>query len=66
MTANLRDDTKVDREAYIGRIPMGRFGDPSEIAKAVVFLASDFASYITGTVLPVDGGWLAFGGPGTL
>jgi len=66
MTSNLRDDTKIDREAYIGRIPMGRFGDPSEIAKAVVFLASDCASYITGTILPVDGGWLAFGGPGTL
>lgn len=66
MTSNLRGDTKIDPEAYIGRIPMGRFGDPSEIAKAVVFLASDCASYITGTVLPVDGGWLAFGGPGTL
>ncbi len=66
MTSNLRDDTKMDPEAFIGRIPMGRFGDPLEIAKAVVFLASDCASYITGTVLPVDGGWLAFGGPGTL
>jgi len=66
MTSNLRDDTKIDPEAFLGRIPMGRFGDPAEIAKAVVFLASDCASYITGTVLPVDGGWLAFGGPGTL
>jgi NAD(P)-dependent dehydrogenase (short-subunit alcohol dehydrogenase family) len=38
-------------------IPIGRFGTPDEIAKAVVFLASDDASYITGTELFVDGGF---------
>jgi 3-oxoacyl-[acyl-carrier protein] reductase len=38
------------------QIPMGRFGDPSEIAPAVAFLASDNAAYITGAVLLVDGG----------
>jgi NAD(P)-dependent dehydrogenase (short-subunit alcohol dehydrogenase family) len=38
------------------RVPLGRFGTPDEIAKAVVFLASDDASYITGTELFVDGG----------
>jgi 3-oxoacyl-[acyl-carrier protein] reductase len=37
-------------------IPMGRFADPSEMAAAVAFLASDMAAYITGVVLPVDGG----------
>ena len=37
--------------------PLGRFGTPDEIAKAVVFLASDDASYITGTELFVDGGF---------
>jgi NAD(P)-dependent dehydrogenase (short-subunit alcohol dehydrogenase family) len=36
-------------------IPLGRFGTPDEIAKAVVFLASDDASYVTGTELFVDG-----------
>jgi NAD(P)-dependent dehydrogenase (short-subunit alcohol dehydrogenase family) len=38
---------------------MGRIGDPSEVGKAIAFLASDDASFITGVVLPVDGGYLA-------
>jgi NAD(P)-dependent dehydrogenase (short-subunit alcohol dehydrogenase family) len=39
--------------------PMGRLGEPEEVAKAICFLASDDASFITGAVLPVDGGYLA-------
>ncbi len=39
--------------------PMGRIGEPEEVAKAILFLASDEASFITGAVLPVDGGYLA-------
>jgi NAD(P)-dependent dehydrogenase (short-subunit alcohol dehydrogenase family) len=43
-------------DAQLARVPMGRPGDPSEVASAVVFLASDAASYITGETLVVDGG----------
>jgi NAD(P)-dependent dehydrogenase (short-subunit alcohol dehydrogenase family) len=40
-----------------GMVPLGRLAEPEDIARAVVFLASDASAYITGTVMPVDGGW---------
>ncbi|MBX6389440.1 MAG: SDR family oxidoreductase, partial [Frankia sp.] len=40
------------------RIPLGRFGRPDDVATVAVFLASDAAGFVTGTTLPVDGGWL--------
>ena len=46
------------REQYIAQIPARRYSEPSEIASVVDFLASDKASYVNGTVIDVNGGWL--------
>ena len=55
MTNVLKDEVK---EAFIARIPLGRFGEPGEVAEAVAFLLSDHSSYITGETLRVNGGML--------
>lgn len=52
----------LDVQGIVQRTPLGRMAQPFEIAEAIAFLASPKASYITGAVLPVDGGWTAFGG----
>jgi NAD(P)-dependent dehydrogenase (short-subunit alcohol dehydrogenase family) len=46
-------------QRQISKTPLGRVGQPREVAYAALFLASDEASYITGAVIPVDGGWTA-------
>ena len=53
MTSGLKDQIK---EAYIAKIPLGRFGEPKEVAETVAFLLSDGAGYITGETIKVNGG----------
>jgi NAD(P)-dependent dehydrogenase (short-subunit alcohol dehydrogenase family) len=53
------ENTEAMKERFKTMIPMGRIGQPEEIAAAAVFLASDESSYITGIDLPVDGGVVA-------
>jgi NAD(P)-dependent dehydrogenase (short-subunit alcohol dehydrogenase family) len=54
--------TEEIKERVLQRVPLGRFGTPEEIANACAFLVSDFAGYVTGDVLTVDGGgWLEQG-----
>jgi NAD(P)-dependent dehydrogenase (short-subunit alcohol dehydrogenase family) len=52
------DQAKANKEAAAKRIPMGRAGEPKELADAVLFLASNASSYITGQAFAVDGGSL--------
>lgn len=58
LTRTLLDDPEQSRR-IVGRTPLGRLGRPEEVAAAAVYLASDAAAFVTGHLLPVDGGWLA-------
>jgi len=63
MTRNLFAETEAGRQARESRlasIPLGRFGKPADIAGLTVFLASEESSWMTGTVIPVDGGVTAY------
>ena len=57
-TQALQDDEDRSR-SILERIPAGRWGRPADLAGAAVFLASPASDYVSGIVLPVDGGWLA-------
>jgi len=58
MTADLMKDASLMQE-WSKEYPIGRFGKPEDVASACLFLASDESSFITGTILPVDGGFTA-------
>ena len=46
-------------QAFVAKIPLGRWGDPEELGGAIIFLASEAASFMTGALLTIDGGWTA-------
>ncbi len=58
LTSELQEDD-VSARRIIDRTPMGRWGEPADVAGAVAFLCGPDARFITGVVLPVDGGYLA-------
>ena len=64
MIDRLVKDGKLDLDRLERRTPMGRIGSVEDVANAAAYLLSDLSSYIGGVNLPVDGGWLAYGGPG--
>ena len=51
---------KKRKEQILSRIPAGRWGEPQDLAGAIIFLASPASDYVNGHVLVVDGGWLAY------
>ncbi|MCH2164146.1 MAG: SDR family oxidoreductase [Marinovum sp.] len=53
--------TEQMRKAVINAVPLGRFGTPDDVAQTCLFLASDAGRYVSGAILPADGGWLAAG-----
>ncbi len=59
LTAGIRSDP-ARHDTVLARIPAGRWGQPADAQGAVVFLASEAAAYLHGTIIPIDGGWLAW------
>lgn len=58
LTADMKEKNPRQYEEITGRIPMHRWGQPEDLQGTVVFLASKAASYVTGAIIPVDGGYL--------
>jgi len=64
LVQKLEREGSIDMARLQSRIPMGRLARPEEVAETILFLCSSAASYVTGAVLSVDGGWAAFGDAG--
>jgi NAD(P)-dependent dehydrogenase (short-subunit alcohol dehydrogenase family) len=64
MVTRLAAEGKLDVKRLEDRTPLARLGEAPEVGHAAAFLLSDAAAYVSGAVLPVDGGWTAYGGPG--
>lgn len=58
LTANMKEVNPKQYEEITGRIPMGRWGNPEDLQGTAVFLASEASSYISGAIIPVDGGYM--------
>jgi 3-oxoacyl-[acyl-carrier protein] reductase len=56
LTEPVKEQIDGNEEAYLKQIPLGRLGEPQDVANVVLFLASPLASYITGVVLDINGG----------
>lgn len=61
LQAQMKNTGRTSANSYAAHIPMDRIGTPQEIAEVVAFLLSKKSSYVTGAVVPVDGGWSAYG-----
>src|SRR5262249_40146629 len=62
ITTPMTERRRADPEHYrkmLSRIPLGRFGEPAEVAYGVLYLASDESAFVTGSELVIDGGWTA-------
>lgn len=59
MVDRITGKNKAVEQQFADQEPVGRFGEPAEVAEAVIWLCSDAASFVTGHSLPVDGGWVA-------
>ena len=59
LTAGIWRDDPERNAQILARLPAGRWGEPADLAGAIVFLASPASDYVHGIVLPVDGGWLS-------
>ena len=60
LTEQAEAEGKLDFNALVRRVPVGRLATPAEIADIALFLASDAAAYITGQTLVADGGWTSY------